>query len=1103
MNERDIFVSALEIDDPEARRAHLQSACGDDPDLLRRVESLLASHEANSRFLETPVGKQLEQPPRQGPAATIVIGKDSTRDGPSDADNSLLHGNGPMPQNQDNPADEIPLGFFQPPTRPGSLGRLSHYEVLEVLGRGAFGTVLKAFDDKLQRVVAIKVMTPELAATSPARKRFLREARASAAIRHEYVVSVYAVEETPIPYLVMEYVPGQTLQQRLDERGPLEVPEVLRLGTQIAEALAAAHAKDLIHRDIKPGNILLETGIHERVKITDFGLARAADDASMTQSGMIAGTPMYMAPEQALGHKLDQRADLFSFGSVLYQMVSGRPPFRAPTTLAVLKRVTEETPRPISEIIPETPAWLCDIISKLHAKSPDDRYQSAREIADVLANCEAQLKAHSELKEFSLIPRTKSRRMGAWKWVAAAALVLPLMAYGAYTLSHRPQPEVVNVQSVNASVPGSQGPMAERETDSGWHGWPADAPPPAVAPFDATKAKEHQSAWAKHLGVPVEITNSIGMTLIYCPPGTFRMGSPGDEKDRSNTEAQVSVTISKGFYLGKYSVTQAEFKAVMGTSPWAGKTCVKEGDNYPATYINWDDAAKFCRKLTARESQAGRLPQGYLYVLPTEAQREYACRAGTTTAYSFGGDAHDLGEYAWWGWLGNGNCKREQYAHRVGQKKANPWGFCDLHGNVCEWCLDYYADKLPGGTDPLVEASGSDQLFRGGDWASSSDYVLRGGDWYNPAERCRSAARIRGVSGYRDNDLGVRVALVLADTAAERAKISGTTDAAQPSNDSIASKPSPAVTNPDAQSQLRLPAVGSLVGADGKWKLPLGAPAPAIAPFDGKKAKEHQEGWAKHLGVPVEMTNSIGMKMVLIPPGEFTMGEGADAPRGSETKTFPGASMAVVVVSSADAHKVRITKPFYLGKYVVTQEEWEAVMGQAENRSQFKGPKNPVEQVTWEDCQIFLKRLNQKAAAARGTYRLPTEAQWEYACRAGSAGRWCYGDSESALHDYAWYAMNSARESHPVGQKKPNRWGLYDMHGNVWEWCADWFDGGYYLDSPTDDPTGAKTGFAHVIRGGGWATYASWCHCASHQADEPGQHKNNLGFRVSLVLPDK
>ncbi len=196
-----------------------------------------------------------------------------------------------------------------------------------MIGRGAFGTVLRAFDEKLHRVVAIKVMAPELAGTSPARRRFLREAQASAAVRHEHVVGIHAVEEKPLPYIVMDYIPGETLQKRLDESGPLNVHTVLMLGRQIAEGLAAAHSINLIHRDIKPSNILLETSVLDRIKITDFGLARAADDASLTQSGMIAGTPMYMAPEQALGKKLDQRADLFSFGSVLYQMVSGRPPF--------------------------------------------------------------------------------------------------------------------------------------------------------------------------------------------------------------------------------------------------------------------------------------------------------------------------------------------------------------------------------------------------------------------------------------------------------------------------------------------------------------------------------------------------------------------------------------------------------------------------------------------------------------------------------------------------------------------------------------------------------------------------------------------------------
>lgn len=261
---------------------------------------------------------------------------------------------------------------------------VGHYRVLEVLGQGGFGTVVKAYDRKLLRVVALKTMMNDLAATSPARKRFLREARAGAAVRHENVVCIYAVEETPVPYLVMEYVPGLSLQKHLDDQGPLAVTEVLRIGARIARGLAAAHATGLIHRDVKPANVMLLPGETPTVKLTDFGLARAVDDAALTQSGMVSGTPMYMAPEQARGESPDHRSDLFSLGSVLYVMVTGRPPFRANSSLAVMARVAEAAPRPIREIIPETPSWLCDIIAKLHAREPEDRYACAEEVAKVL-----------------------------------------------------------------------------------------------------------------------------------------------------------------------------------------------------------------------------------------------------------------------------------------------------------------------------------------------------------------------------------------------------------------------------------------------------------------------------------------------------------------------------------------------------------------------------------------------------------------------------------------------------------------------------------------------------------------------------------------------
>jgi len=346
-----VFLAAAEIGDPADRAKYLDRACDGDTELRSRVEALLRAHDQPDNLLDHPA----VAPHDPDSATTRAIGREGGA-----------------------ATDDEALTFLAPPTRPDALGRLGHYEVLQVLGRGGFGIVFRAFDEMLQRGVALKVLAPQFAATSPARKRFLREARSSAQVRHENVVQVYEVAEQPLPYLAMEFIPGETPQQKLDRVGPLDVPDVLRIGRQIAEGLAAAHAMDLIHRDIKPGNVLLEGG-HQKVKITDFGLARTADDASISQSGIIAGTPLYMAPEQAQGQPLDQRADLFSVGSVLYQMVSGRPPFRANSVVAVLKRVAEETPRPIREIIPETPQWLCDIIAKLHAKNPDDRYQSARE----------------------------------------------------------------------------------------------------------------------------------------------------------------------------------------------------------------------------------------------------------------------------------------------------------------------------------------------------------------------------------------------------------------------------------------------------------------------------------------------------------------------------------------------------------------------------------------------------------------------------------------------------------------------------------------------------------------------------------------------------
>ena len=315
-------------------------------------------------------------------AATYLV--DDMFDREFELSNSALLDSSPSDHRDERPELLRITDYFDPTDDPRMLGRFGGYEIAGVVGSGGMGVVLKGFEPALDRYVAIKVLAPHLAMSGAARTRFAREARAAAAVLHENVVSIHRVAEANgLPFLVMRYTPGDSLMKRLDERGPLDLHEILRIGMQIAAGLAAAHAQGLVHRDIKPGNILLDSGV-ERVTITDFGLARAADDASLTRSGVISGTPQYMSPEQARGEPVDGRSDLFSLGSVLYAMCTGRPPFRADTPYGVLRRISESDPRPIRDLVPEIPEWLCEIVEKLHAKRLDDRFQSASEVAELL-----------------------------------------------------------------------------------------------------------------------------------------------------------------------------------------------------------------------------------------------------------------------------------------------------------------------------------------------------------------------------------------------------------------------------------------------------------------------------------------------------------------------------------------------------------------------------------------------------------------------------------------------------------------------------------------------------------------------------------------------
>ena len=350
---------------------------------------------------------------------------------------------------------ESVMEFLGPTDDPAMLGRLGAYEVSGIVGRGSTGVVVKALEKRLNRFVAIKVLAPNFASNGSARTRFEREARAVAAVAHEHVVPIFAVDEfRGLPFLVMQYVGGGSLQQRIERDGPMDACEVVRIGMQVASGLAAAHAQGIVHRDVKPANVMLESGI-DRAMVTDFGLARVADEASMTRSGAITGTPQFMSPEQAKGEYIDHRSDLFSLGSLMYTASTGRPPFRSETVYGVIRRVCESTMRPIQETNPEIPSWLEAFIDKLCAKDREERFQTAEEVRESLARELAHLHSPSTIAapvrkwlKRPIAEVQEPRRFHRWlAWLGATVAALAIAGaavQGLLSVTHEPPATTTN-----------------------------------------------------------------------------------------------------------------------------------------------------------------------------------------------------------------------------------------------------------------------------------------------------------------------------------------------------------------------------------------------------------------------------------------------------------------------------------------------------------------------------------------------------------------------------------------------------------------------------------------------------------------------------------
>ncbi|MDC1022812.1 SUMF1/EgtB/PvdO family nonheme iron enzyme [bacterium] len=650
---------------------------------------------------------------------------------------------------------------------------------------------------------------------------------------------------------------------------------------------------------------------------------------------------------------------------------------------------------------------------------------------------------------------------------------------------------------------------------------------------------------------------SISMEMIFCPPGTFTMGSPTSESGRAGDETQHQVTLTNGFYLGKYEVTQAQYQTVMnGNSEGLNADPSQfKGSNRPVEKASWEDAQIFLSQLNSIEQTAGRLPTGWKYVLPTEAQWEYACRAGTTTAYSWGNDINSSrANYNWDGGSNDGNDYKQ--TRDVGQYAANPWGFFDMQGNVWEWVSDWKANYLIGAqTDPEGPASGSNR-------------VHRGGSWHSVGTALRSAKRNDGPPSNRRNYLGFRVGFqaVQPDTANPELElfggagitreagqawaepgaaghdardgnltasitVTGTVDmnttgtyiltysvADAAGNEANASR---TVTVVDTTNPV-LTLLGDANMSQAKDSAWVDPGATASDSLDGNLTSSititgtvdvnttgvytltysvsdgasNEANATRTVNVgqasthTADLNASVQLQMLWVEPGTFTMGSPTTETGRSTNET---------------EHNVTLTKGFYLGKYEVTQAQYEAVMtGNTDSLSatpsQYGGnPNRPVEKVSWADVQIFLTRLNAQQSANIPTgwsYVLPAEAEWEYACRAGTTTAYSWGATIATSN--ANYSSSGLSQTRDVGYYAANSWGFFDMHGNVWEWTADWYQAAYPTGNPVVDPAGPASGSTRVIRGGAWTDTGTNMRSASRFGRDPSYRYTSFGFRVGF-----
>lgn len=575
--------------------------------------------------------------------------------------------------------------------------------LMRLIAEGGMGRVYEGLQAKPRRAVAVKVMRPGFVSREICR-RFDHEAEVLGRLQHAAIAQIYSggvctIAGAQVPYMVMEYVPHALPITAFATQHGLTTAARLELFRKVCEAVAHGHQKGVVHRDLKPSNILVEPSGHP--KVIDFGVARTIDASAepvtaLTDVGQLIGTVQYMSPEQfsADPSQIDMRADVYALGVILYELLTGQPPYeiRRKPIFEAADVVRLKKPVPPSRLNRDISPDVEKIAGTCLQKDRAKRYANAAELVDELDSC---LRTARGLR---LQPSdAQGRRQSRTAW---ASNRWPVARVALFTSA-----------------------FAAMLTAGAFMSWPPRSN---------------------------KMTNSLGMAFVRLPRGEFTVEDTDSGAAPEGSRAPRRVRITQPIWMGQHEVTQAQWKSLMGTSPWLDKRAVVPASDAPAVCVSWSDAVAFCRLLTARERAADTLAKDEEYRLPTEAEWEYACRAGSTNAYSFGDDAALLGDHAWF--QQNSSDIGRPYARPVGTRKPNAWGLYDMHGNVWEWVLDAYGPNLPRGDDPLC-------------LARTERRVLRGGSWIAPSAELQASYRHSGPNDNADNrfrnmgDLGYRVVI--------------------------------------------------------------------------------------------------------------------------------------------------------------------------------------------------------------------------------------------------------------------------------------------------------------------------------------------------------